>query len=129
MTRDRLASLRGALLDYEAYDGGAAEAGLRLAAAVATLLPPEMREGLPAHLVGGATSEAARDEDSGWLLLRLCELERATAVAYLDANLEGPRYDEEAAKVARAQREGKHYRLVVKQTPRGGACATIEVGD
>lgn len=59
---------------------------------------------------------------------RLKELERATAVAYLDANLSGERYTTEAEKVGRAESEGKHYRLVVKQWPGGdGVRATIEV--
>lgn len=61
------------------------------------------------------------------LMDRIRMLEKATAVAYLDANLSGERYAHEAEKVTQAEQENKHYRLIVVPTPSGGVHATIEV--
>jgi len=60
---------------------------------------------------------------------RIWALERATAVAYLDANLDGMRYNALAMKITKAIKDKKHYRLVVVPTPSGGVTCDIEVGE
>ncbi len=60
---------------------------------------------------------------------RLKELERATAVAYLDA-LSGERHAREAQKVTDALAQDKHFRLVIEAIDEsGGVHATIRVDE
>jgi hypothetical protein len=59
---------------------------------------------------------------------RLRDLEKATAVAFLDANLSGEGYATEARKVTEAVARGQHFRLVVETIEASGSVhATIEV--
>ena len=59
---------------------------------------------------------------------RLKELERATAVAYLNANLSRERYARECRKVDDAIAQNKHFRLVVETIDESGSVhATIQV--
>ncbi len=59
---------------------------------------------------------------------RLKELERATAVAYLNANLSRERYARECRKVDDAIAQDKHFRLVIETIDDSGSVhATIEV--
>lgn len=58
---------------------------------------------------------------------RLKELERATAVAYLDA-LSGERYACEAEKVTNAIAQDKHFRLTIETIDDSGSVhATIQI--
>ena len=60
---------------------------------------------------------------------RLSMLEKATAVAYLDAIAQRTRYMAEAAKVTLGEKQGRNYRLVIAPTPSGGVHATIEIAE
>lgn len=68
------------------------------------------------------------DGSVGYILERLRDLEKATAVAYLDANLSGKRYAAEAQKLTDAVARGQHFRLVIETFDASGSVhATIDV--
>lgn len=59
---------------------------------------------------------------------RIRDLEKATAIAFLDANLSGKRHATEAGRVTEALARGQHFRLIIETIDASGnVCATIEV--
>lgn len=57
---------------------------------------------------------------------RICDLEKATAVAYLDT-LSGEKYTRLSERVTTAEATGLHYRLVRVKDEKGFVSASIEI--